>query len=222
MCRPFPHRLFSLVVLACSLLIVLACADRDDGPLIAIELQTMENTLDGCTSCGCRITGELLPGEERLWWTVFGQVAPDEQAGWRAVGSTSHCGSGSFDALSTEFRRTVGVPYVILDLIATTTTEPQGNISLDMKLRARVLTGFDEGGEHEYAKSTHKRSLALDIQDAITLPLLIADRRPRRARGFWCPRGSRAAAGQAAGSRGSIGLRKLLHLRRRAGADSAV
>ena len=79
MCRPFPHRLFSLVVLACSLLIVLACADRDDGPLIAIEFQTMENTLDGCTSCGCRITGELLPGEEGLWWTAFGQGAPDEQ-----------------------------------------------------------------------------------------------------------------------------------------------
>ena len=30
------------------------CEGSVAGPLVALELETQENTLDGCTECGCR------------------------------------------------------------------------------------------------------------------------------------------------------------------------
>ena len=46
------------------------------GPLLGLELEIKENTLDGCTGCGCRSKGALEQGKERKWWMSFIRSPP--------------------------------------------------------------------------------------------------------------------------------------------------
>jgi formylglycine-generating enzyme required for sulfatase activity len=177
--------LLSLAFCPALALVAHGCTDPGDGPVIAIELEAKENTIDGCTSCGCRTRGELSLGAERDWWVSFGQVESDESREWQPVGAASHCGVGSFDVVSSDFQRTVGVAYVTVDLAASTATAPEGGLVLETQLRARRLTGFDEGGEPVYAESIEERTLGLDGKGAITVPLLIADPRERESFGVY-------------------------------------
>ena len=65
------------------------------GPVVAVELETMENTLDGCVACGCRVKEVLEPASEHDWWMTFGVVQSDGQGGWQAVVPSSHCASAA-------------------------------------------------------------------------------------------------------------------------------
>jgi formylglycine-generating enzyme required for sulfatase activity len=163
--------------------IVAGCAESGSGPLVAVELEAKENTLDGCTACGCRTHGGLELGAEREWWISFGLVTSDARGSWEAAGSSSHCGSGSFDEPAPDFRRTVGIPYVILDLSAKAAALPAGGVNLETRLRIRKLSGFDPNGRPVYARSKQQRMLSFADQGELTLPLLVSDQREKESFG---------------------------------------
>jgi formylglycine-generating enzyme required for sulfatase activity len=152
--------------------------------LVALEIESRENTLDGCTACGCRAKGELEPGEARAWWITFGLVKPDAQKGWETVAPSSHCGSGSFQNTAADFRRTVGHPYVILDLSTTVVVLPTGDINLETRVSIEKLTGFDQNGQPLYATNMQKRMLSLAEEGDLMLALLVADPREKAAFGI--------------------------------------
>ncbi len=37
------------------------------GPAMAIELESIENIIDGCGACGSHVNGRLEPGQVREW-----------------------------------------------------------------------------------------------------------------------------------------------------------
>ena len=70
-------------------------------PIVAIEVQTQENTVDGCLDCGCRTQGALKPGNKgQEWWIAFGQVRADANKGWVAAAASSRCGQGEFESVA--------------------------------------------------------------------------------------------------------------------------
>ena len=90
---------FKITVLGFLLAVLVAAPGgaAPGGPLVAVELETHENTLDSCMDCGCRAKGELGAGARREWWIAFGLVRSDDLNGWTAADSSSRCGAGSFD-----------------------------------------------------------------------------------------------------------------------------
>ena len=176
------RRAFAGVWLVVALTTV-ECGPPHDGPLVALEVEAMENTLDGCTACGCRAKGELSPGAEHEWWISFGLVTADVQGGWEAAAPSSHCGSGSFEKAASQFRRTAGTPYLILDLSTTVAVAPDGDTNLKTQLRIRKLSDFDENGQPVYAQRRQKRILSFANEGDITLPLLLADQREKNSFG---------------------------------------
>jgi formylglycine-generating enzyme required for sulfatase activity len=153
------------------------CTESGRGLLVAIELESKENRLDGCTACGCRTKGELELGGKQRWWISFGLVTSDTREGWRAASSSGHCGSGSFEETSSDFRRTVGIPYVIVDLSTTAAALPAGEVELEARVKIDKFSGFDEDGHAVYAHSKPQRMLRFVDEGELTLPLLIADQR---------------------------------------------
>jgi formylglycine-generating enzyme required for sulfatase activity len=156
-------------------LITQGCAKSRGGPLVVLEVETQENTLDGCMACGCRAKLELELGAEHEGWISFGLARADAQEGWVAAAASSHCGSGAFKKAASDFGRTVGTPYVILELSTTAAGLPAGDVDLNAQLRIQKLSGFDKQGEPVYARSKQKRRLSFASQGEITLPLLIPD-----------------------------------------------
>ncbi len=152
-------------------------------PRVVVEVETKENTLDGCTACGCRAKRELEPGAEHKWWISFGLVESNAQESWAAAGRSSHCGIGPFEKTASDFSRTVGTPYVILDLSTTADLLPAGDVHLETELMIQKLSGFDKRGQPVYARSAQKRMLKFASQGDITLPLLIPDEREKEAFG---------------------------------------
>lgn len=163
-------------------LITQGCAKSRGGPLVVLELETQENTLDSCIACGCRAKAELELGAAHEGWISFGLVRSGAQEGWAAASASSHCGSGAFKKLASDFRRTLGTPYVILHLSTTAAVLPAGDVNLETQLRFQKLSGFDRKGQPVYAHSTQKRELSFARQGDITLPLLIPD--PREQESF--------------------------------------
>jgi sulfatase modifying factor 1 len=156
------------------------CKEPRDGPLVALSLETHENALDGCTACGCRARGELEPGVEQRWWSTFGLVS-DVQGGWEAVAASSHCRSGTFEEAAADFRQTLGTPYVIVDLSATTAVLPAGEVELEVRVAIQKLSGFDDKRQPVYARSLQKRMLGVVTEGDIVLSLLIPDGREKEA-----------------------------------------
>jgi hypothetical protein len=126
-----------LEVLVLLLVTMQGCGGGRSEPLVAIEVEAKENTLDGCTACGCRAKGELEPGAEHDWWISFGLVTSDAQGSWEATASSSHCASGSFEKTASDFMRTVGTPYVLLDLSTTAVLLPAGRSKRAARLCAQ-------------------------------------------------------------------------------------
>jgi formylglycine-generating enzyme required for sulfatase activity len=161
--------------------ITLGCEASSDGLLVAVELESKENTLDGCTACGCRAKGELEPGTRHDWWVSFGLVTSDGLGSWKAVSASSQCGSGPFEKASSGFRRTLGTPYVVLHLSMTAALPRHEDIDLGTQLRIQKLSGFDKNGEPVYANRMQERTLSLSGEGDLTLPLLIPDEREKES-----------------------------------------
>lgn len=159
------------------------CAPPRGRPLVAVEIEAKENTLDGCTACGCRTRGELEPGAELDWWVSFGLVEADPQGGWEAAAGSSHCGRGSFASIAADFARTLGTPYVVLDLATGSAVVSTESVDLEARLRIRKLSGFDENGQPVYAGSMQKRVLRVANEGEIALPLLVLDPREKESFG---------------------------------------
>jgi formylglycine-generating enzyme required for sulfatase activity len=153
------------------------------GRVVAFELEVIENTVDGCEDCGCRIKGLLDAGKQGHWWITFGAVKPHAANGWQARDASSHCGSGSFDTSSGDFRRTVGIPYVVLDLATTTVVAPEQQPRVTAVLTLRTLTGFAAPGRPTYTTSTRTTTLPLASEADATLVLFVPDKRERDAFG---------------------------------------
>jgi len=152
-------------------------------PRVAIELETEENTHDGCMACGCRAKGTIELGREQAWWSAFGLVQWEAPKGWEALVPASHCGSGSFETVAADFRRTLGMPYVILDLTTTAAVLPAGDAHLTIQLRIQQLSGFDEDRQPVYTHMTQNRTLSFATEGTLTLPLLVPDQRARESFG---------------------------------------
>jgi formylglycine-generating enzyme required for sulfatase activity len=151
---------FTTVLLAILLVQTLAAADGElnkNGPLIALELEVHQNTLDGCANCRCRVRGELAPGVKQAWWMSFGLAKAHEEDGWAAAGARSHCGSGPFEDVARNFNETVGNPYLVLDLSTMASVVRTGGVSLQVELSTRKLTGFDRKGRPEFTISQDNR-----------------------------------------------------------------
>ena len=153
------------------------------APLVALEVEAEENTLDGCTACGCRATGELELGGSREWWISYGLVKPDAHGGWRAVGSPSRCARGSYDEVAVDFRQTIGIPYLILDLSVSAEGPSGADVRLETDFSIQKLSGFDRHGKPIYARSKRKRRLRFESAGEFALPLLIPDARERESFG---------------------------------------
>ena len=167
-----------------SLLLALACAGcgpPDSAPLVVVEAETRPNTFDGCTACGCRTQGSIDPGGARDSWFSFGLAEPDAQRGWQAVAAPTHCGSGSFANVAADFRRTVGTPYVVLDLSTGAAVPSSGDVEVEARLTFQKLTGFDPNGQPSYATRMQERRIRFDREGVITLPVLVPDRPERES-----------------------------------------
>ncbi len=149
----------------------------------AIEIDAKLNSVDGCIDCGCRTKGQVEPGTKKQWWVAFGQVEPDGQEGWEVVGSSSHCNDGMFRNVSSDFKRTVGNPYVLLEFSTAIVHFSEGEVHLETDLNFSKLSGFDTKGEPVYANSIQKRTLSLDDNATQTLPLLISSKHEKEAFG---------------------------------------
>jgi hypothetical protein len=147
-----------------------------------LELEVIENTSDGCEACGCRLLDLLEAGQDGSWWVAFGTVKSHSEGGWQGLFSLSHCGNGSFDRSAGDFRKTVGTPFIVLDLSTKPTAKSGHNPALKATLAVRRFTGFAEAGTPLYASTTSARMLSIDGAD-LTLPLLLADPREREALG---------------------------------------
>src|SRR5262249_907230 len=104
--------------------------------------------------------------------------------GWEPVGPSSHCGRGSWAQASADFRRTVGIPYVVLDISTTASPKAAGKFDLDVQLKIQKLSGFDKDGKTVYARSLQKRTLSVTGEGDLVLPLLIPDQREAEAFGI--------------------------------------
>jgi formylglycine-generating enzyme required for sulfatase activity len=149
----------------------------------AIEIDAKHNTLDGCIDCGCHTKGQIELGTKKQWWVSFGQVEPDGQEGWKAVASSSHCGAGTFRNVSSAFKRTIGIPYALLEFSTAIVSLPEGAVHLETNLKFSKLSGFDTNGEHVYVNSIQKRTFSLADNANQTLPLLISSKREKEAFG---------------------------------------
>jgi formylglycine-generating enzyme required for sulfatase activity len=146
-------------------------------------MESRDNTLDGCTACGCRVQGHLEPGEEGSWWIAFGLVTLDAQGDWAASDSSSRCGRGSFEQVRPSFERTIGTPYVILDFETTASVSAAGESDLETRSSLQKLSDLDPDGKPAYVSSARTRQLRFSEEATISLPLLLADSREKEAFG---------------------------------------
>ena len=169
------------VLLAALLLLPVTALLRESsaGHTVAVmEMESGASTLDGCTACGCRMFGDIDPGEKAKWWWTFGGVERDGDAGWRASGSPNHCGAGTFGRTESGFRRTIGNPYVILDLAAVLAKDGS---EVRLTYVTREFSGFDEAGRPDYTRSKAVRTLSLESAAEIAYPMFLPDEREREA-----------------------------------------
>jgi formylglycine-generating enzyme required for sulfatase activity len=151
----------------------------DGKPLIALELELQENTLDGCTSCGCSVKAALEPGDKGKWWMSFGRAVPDENGAWKSAGSSSYCGTGTHRKIAANISRTAGTPYLIVDFSVSTGSKPSDGLNLETKLTIRTLAGFNKKGKPSYTRNKLIRLMTLDAEAEMVLPLLIPDQHER-------------------------------------------
>lgn len=142
---------------------------------IAFELEVDENRLDGCTDCGCRLKGELIPGEKQEWWVSFGLVGPDEKQSWRATGSPSHCGPGSFTKTEQDFKKTIGIPYVVLQLQTRTKPGKSKEVRLEVELDHSQFADFGKNNEAGFKHTKLTRNFVMSDGARSTIPVLIPD-----------------------------------------------
>lgn len=171
--KNFSLTLFGILVLLTASMQQSDASGRE--PLIALELELQENTLDGCTSCGCSVKAAMEPGEKGKWWMSFGRAVSDEKGAWKSAGSSSYCGTGAYRNIVANKRETAGTPYLIVDFSISTDTNPSDELNLETKLTIRTLDGFNKRGKPSYTQNKLIRLLTLDEKAETAFPLWIPD-----------------------------------------------
>ena len=156
---------------------------RPRASLVAIEIQTRENTLDGCLDCGCRPPGALAAaGEAQSWWIAFGQVRSDAKEGWVATAAPSRCGQGAFKNIASSFAQTLGAPYLIADVAIIPRALSSGQVEVSLEIEKKQLQRFDSNQDAVYANSISARKFRLAADDqGVPVPLLIPSARETQA-----------------------------------------
>jgi formylglycine-generating enzyme required for sulfatase activity len=147
-------------------------------PVAVMEMESGVDTFDGCTACGCRLFGEVKPGETAHWWWTFGRIERDGEADWKAAGPPNHCGAGTFGRAEAGFRRTAGDPYVILDLAADYGKDGSG---LRLTFMTREFGGFDETGRPDYSRTEVVRTRSLETTAEAAHPMFLPDEQEKEA-----------------------------------------
>ncbi len=142
---------------------------------VMVEMDVLRNALDGSGHRACRISTEIETGRQNELWVTFGEVVPDSERGWEAIGAPTRCGSGTFAKVAPAFTRVIGIPYLMLDLSISPEIVPSGEDHLKTSVKIQKLSGFDEKGTPVYSRSSHERTLDLENESPLTLPLLVAD-----------------------------------------------
>lgn len=165
-------RTFSFALLLLTVSGAFAPAFAED-PFIAFRIDVDENRIDGCTNCGCQLKGELTPGQAQKWWIAFGLVRLNRDQVWQADRSPSYCGAGEFKETESEFRRTVGVPYVTMQLSTRTQIGDAEEVRLNVETVRREFSALRESGETRFAETTGKRTFILGDGTRASFPLLL-------------------------------------------------
>lgn len=163
--------LLSVVVILTASMQLSVASDR--APLIALEMALKENTLDGCTSCGCSVKAALEPSDKGKWWMSFGRVVPDEKGAWKSAGSSSYCGTGTYKSIATNIKRTAGTPYIIIDYSISTDSNPSDEPNLETKVTIQTLSGFNSKGKPTYTQNKFIRLQTLIEEAETAFPLWI-------------------------------------------------
>ena len=142
---------------------------------VVLEVKTLVNTIDGSERCGCGTINIVDVGKAHALWITFGKATPHTQDGWEPGARSTHCGSGSFEDVSSHFGKTVGTPYMIVDFSVTPGAEPAGALILSVLLRIRTLASLDKSRKPIYTSRTDNRNIRIESAGAVTLPLLVGD-----------------------------------------------
>jgi formylglycine-generating enzyme required for sulfatase activity len=118
-------------------------------------------------------------GSVSRWWFAFGVAKADVENKWQAAGRSSHGGSGSFDSVRVDLTKTVGTPFLVVEIAANATVSDGGTVTLVADLSARKLSGFDDRGRPVYRSAEQTREVGFADRGELTLPLLIADEREK-------------------------------------------
>jgi len=173
-------------LLALLLLVVATLAGRESGAVgrgsrLALTVTALSNTVDWETRSECEDQGEIEAGRKYAHWIAFGQVKPQRGMGWEAVSSATRCGRGVFDQGSVVLGRTLGIPYIIVDVETIPFIRPTGKVELRTTLKVRLLSAIDGKGQPIYARSERKRTFELGAAESALVPLLVADAGERDA-----------------------------------------
>jgi sulfatase modifying factor 1 len=151
------------------------------APSVAVEVETVQNAPDGSIRRGCQDQEQVEAAKKHRLWIVFGEVKAHAERGWEALTGRTHCGSGSFEKASSRLGRTLGIPYLILDLQTVPAASTAGGVRLETSLSIRKLSGFDDTGHPVYAHTTQKRTFHVPPGGDVVFPLLIASAREKEA-----------------------------------------
>jgi formylglycine-generating enzyme required for sulfatase activity len=145
---------------------------------LALQVRVHENRADGCTDCGCRLTMTTEPRDRTRFWITFGLAVPQEGSPFSSAGSRSYCGLEAFGDVSESFTRTIGTPYLVVEVKSRFRSRPTGTAALELELQARELAAFDPRGRPKYESSTEQRKLPFARDGQIILPLLASSTQP--------------------------------------------
>ena len=148
---------------------------------LALSVEAILNPIDGSVRSECEAQDEVEAGKKHDTWVSFAKVKPQGKQGWEVISSSTRCGSGSFDEASALFGRTLGIPYIVVDVETIPAVHSGGKVDLQTTLHIRKLSAFDEKGQPIYARSEQKRGFDLGTGDDAIVPLLVADPRERDA-----------------------------------------
>ena len=154
------------------------------GPLFgsdafAVVAAAQENTVDGCTSCGCQSEAIVQTGDAAHWWMVFGLVEATETGDWVRHGpaALSYCGMGKFISFEKHFPQSKGVPYAVVEAEIRPKTNGATAYGLDVAWTLKKLQAINKHGKPKYQTRRLRTSGNGDIALQAAIPVLQADAR---------------------------------------------
>lgn len=153
-----------------------------DSRRVMVRLEVRANPVIAATSKACNASKEIAMGANGSFWVSFGQVQPEADRTWRAVGSEIRCGEGPF--VGTEPRPTgsSAVPYFKVEASVTplgSSAREPGEVGaasdLAVLLTLRKLSGFSATTEPIYGEVLQRRRFTIENGEDALVPVLATD-----------------------------------------------